>query len=147
MTPIPQVARTLREILTTTAAEAGRATRFVPRTSPLHSATFSQTWVFGLLGHPQATLAALPPTAAAVGIELSPQALDQRFTAPAAAGLPQVRLTAIARGITAEPVALPLLTRFTAVYVQESSTIILPEVCAARGPAVGGARRPAPAQP
>ena len=34
MTTIPQVARALREILTTTAAEAGRATRFVQRTSP-----------------------------------------------------------------------------------------------------------------
>ena len=47
MTTIPQVARTLREILTTTAAEAGRATRFVQRTSPLNGATFSQTLVFG----------------------------------------------------------------------------------------------------
>jgi hypothetical protein len=56
MTTIPQVARALREILTTTAAEAGRATRFVQRTSPLNGATFSQTLVFGFLGNPQATL-------------------------------------------------------------------------------------------
>ena len=56
MTTIPQVARAMREILTTTAAEAGRATRFVQRTSPLNGATFSQTLVFGFLGNPQATL-------------------------------------------------------------------------------------------
>jgi hypothetical protein len=37
------------------------------------------------------------------------QALDQRFTASAAACLHQVLLTAIARVITAEPVAIPLL--------------------------------------
>jgi hypothetical protein len=40
MTTLPQVARAMREMLTTTAA-AGRATRFVQRTSPLSGATFS----------------------------------------------------------------------------------------------------------
>jgi hypothetical protein len=138
MTTIPQVARALREILTTTAAEAGRATRFVQRTSPLNGATFSQTLVFGFLGNPQATLEELTQTAATLGIEISPQALDQRFTASAAACLHKVLLTAIARVITAEPVAIPLLERFTAVYVQDSSTIILPEVFTAQWPGCGG---------
>jgi DDE family transposase len=138
MTTIPQVARAMREILTTTAAEAGRATRFVQRTSPLSGATFSQTLVFGFLGNPQATLEELAQTAAALGIEISPQALDQRFTASASACLHQVLLTAMARVITAEPVAIPLLERFTAVYIQDSSTIILPAVFAAQWPGCGG---------
>jgi hypothetical protein len=138
MTTIPQVARALRDILTTTAAEAGRATRFVQRTSPLNGATFSQTLVFGFFGNPQATLEELAQTAATLGIEISPQALDQRFTASAAACLQQVLVTAIARVITAEPVAIPLLERFTAVYVQDSSTIILPEVFAAQWHGCGG---------
>ena len=138
MTTIPQVARTMREILTTTAAEAGRATRFVQRTSPLNGATFSQTWVLGFLGNPQATLEELTQTAAAWGVEITPQALDQGFTASAAACLHQVLLTASARVITAEPGAIPLLERFPAVYGQESSTIILPEVFAAQWHGCGG---------
>ena len=48
MTTIPQVARAMREILTTTADAAARTARFVQRTSPLSGATFSQTLVFGL---------------------------------------------------------------------------------------------------
>ena len=40
--------------------------------------------------------------------------------------------------ITAEPVAIPLLERFTAVYVQDSSTIVLPEVFAAQWHGCGG---------
>src|SRR4029450_54328 len=100
MTTIPQVARALREILTTTAAEAGRATRLVPRTSPLNGAPFSQTGVFGLLGNPRATLEELAPTAAALDVAISPQALDQRLTASAAACLPPVLLTVIARVVT-----------------------------------------------
>jgi len=138
MTTIPQVARAMREILTTTAAEAARTTRFVQRTSPLSGATFSQTLVFGFLGNPQATLEELTQTAATLGVAISPQALDQRFTASAAACLEHVLLTAIARVITAEPVTIPLLQRFTAVYVQDSSTIVLPEVCAAQWHGCGG---------
>ena len=71
MTTIPQVARALREILTTTAAEVGRATRFVQRTSPLNGATFSQTLVFGFLGNPQATLEEITQTAAVYGVGCS----------------------------------------------------------------------------
>jgi hypothetical protein len=128
----------MREILTTTAAEAGRATRFVQRTSPRDGATFSQTLVFGFLGNPQATLEELTQTAAAWGVAISPQALDQRFTASAAPCLHQVLLTANARVITAELVAIPLLERFAAVYVQGSSTIILPDVFAAQWHGCGG---------
>src|ERR1041385_4989169 len=107
MTTIPQVARTMREILTTTANEAARTTRFVQRTSPLSGATFRQTLVFGFLGNAQATLEELVQTAATLGIAISPQALDQRFTTSAATCLEQVFLAAIARVITAEPVTIP----------------------------------------
>jgi hypothetical protein len=46
----------MRELVTTTAAEAGRTTRFVQRASPLSGATFRQPLVFGFFGNPQATL-------------------------------------------------------------------------------------------
>ena len=68
MTTIPQVAHAMREILTTTADEAARATRFVQRTSALGGATFSQTLVFGFLGNPRATLEELTQTAATLGV-------------------------------------------------------------------------------
>jgi hypothetical protein len=69
----------MREIVTTTAAEAGRATRFVQRPSPRSGATFRPTFGFGFLGHPQATLEARTQTAAALGVELSPPALEPTF--------------------------------------------------------------------
>jgi hypothetical protein len=65
MTTIPQVARTMREILTPVAAAAARTTRFVLRRSPLGGATFSQTLVFGFLGTPEASLEERSQTAAA----------------------------------------------------------------------------------
>jgi len=138
MTTLPQVARAMREIFTTPADEAARTTRFVQRTLPLGGATFSQTLVFGFLGNPQAPLEALTQTAATLGPVISPQALDQRFSASAAAWLQQVLGAAIARVITAEPVTIPLRRRLTAVYVQDSSTIVLPEVFAAQWHGCGG---------
>jgi hypothetical protein len=138
MTTIPQVARAMREILTTTAEEAGRTTRFVQRMSPLGGATFSQTLAFGFLANPQASLEELTQTAAALGLSITPQALDQRFTAAAAACLEQVLSAAITQVMAAEPVAIPLLARFPAVYLQDSSTIVLPDALATRWQGCGG---------
>jgi Transposase DDE domain len=137
-TTIPQVARAMREVLTTTADATAKATQFVRRTSPLGGATFSQTLVFGFLGNPQASLEELAQTAATLGVPITPQALDQRFTPAAAACLAQVLRAAITRIITADPVAIPLLERFTAVCVQDSSTIVLPDTLAAVWQGCGG---------
>jgi hypothetical protein len=138
MTTIPQVASAMREILTTTADETARATRFVQRQSPLGGATFSQTLVFGFLGNPQATLEELAQTATTLGVAITPQALDQRFTPAAATCLAQVLRSAIRRVMAADPVAIPLLDRFTAVYLQDSSTIVLPDMLATVWRGCGG---------
>lgn len=84
MATIPQVARAMREILTTTADDAARTTHFVQRQSRRGGATVSQTLVVGFLSNPQATLEELAQTAATLGGRITPQALDQRFTAAAA---------------------------------------------------------------
>ncbi len=49
-TAIPQMARAMREVLTTTADAAAKATQFVHRTSPLGGAIFQPDlglWLFG----------------------------------------------------------------------------------------------------
>lgn len=142
MTTIPQGARAMREILTTVADVAARTTRFVQRRSPRGGATFSQTLVFGFLGHPQASLEEWAQTAATLGVSVTPQALEQRFTPAAAACLEHVLRAAITRVIAADPVAIPLLARFPGVWVQESSTIVLPEALAAVWHGCGGSTTP-----
>jgi hypothetical protein len=138
MTTIPQVARAMRAILTTTADAAAHTTRFVQRQSRLGGATFSQTLVFGFLAKPQASLEELAQTAAGVGVAITPQALDQRFTQAAAACLKEVLHAALARVVTAAPVAIPLRARFTAVCLQDSSTIVLPDALAPVWQGCGG---------
>src|SRR4029453_14731109 len=99
---------------------------------------FTQTLVFGFLGNPQASLEELTQTAATLGVEISPQALDQRFTMAAATCVKQVLDAALTHVITADPVAIPLLARFTAVSVQDSSTIVLPDALAPVWQGCGG---------
>jgi Transposase DDE domain len=138
MTTIPQVARAMRAMLTTVAEAAARTTRFALRRSPLGGATFSQALVFGFLRHPQASLEDLRQTAAALGVDITPQALDQRFTEAAAACLKEVLHAALARVVAAHPVAIPRLARFTAVARQESSTILWPDILAPVWQGCGG---------
>jgi len=139
MTTVPQLATALQTLLTTTADATARATRFVQRRSKLSGAAFVQALVFAWLADPQATVEARAQVAAATGVTISPQGLEQRCTERAALFLEQLLCVAVRTVIAAEPVALPLLQRFTAVVLQDSSTIVLPDVLAPWWPGCGGA--------
>ncbi len=138
MPTIPQVAAAMHTVLTATADTAARATRFVQRASKLGGASFTQTLVFGWLANPQATLDELAQTAATVGVPITAQGLDQRFTPTAAACLQQVLAAAVDTVLMADPVAVPSLQRFTGVYLQDSTTITLPDAVADLWPGCGG---------
>lgn len=143
MTTIPEVARALRDVLTTSADGAAEASGFVQRRSKLTGALFVQTAVYGWLATPLAGVQQLSRMAGALGVAISPQGLDQRFTAEAAACLQRVLAAAVRRLVTTDPVAIPILDRFAGVYVQDSTTIGLPAALAADWPGCGNATTPA----
>jgi hypothetical protein len=138
MTTIAHVATTMQEILGPVADCAAQATGFVQRTSKLSGAAFVQTLVFGWLAQPQASLAQLAQTAATVGVAITPQGLDARFSPAAAECLREVLERAVRAVITADPVAIPVLRRFTQVAVQDCTIISLPAVLGATWPGCGG---------
>ena len=124
---IDQVADALQDVFGSVAQHLARETRFVQRESKLGGAHFVQTLVFTYLANPNATLEELSQTAAALGVEISPEGLTQRFTAEAATFLQQVLAAAVKRTLAADPLAIPLLERFAAVYLEDSTTIVLPD--------------------
>lgn len=138
MTTVADLTQTLQTLVTTTAETAARRTGFVQRRSKLTGAAFVQALVFGWLANPHATVEALAQMAAAVGVVISPQGLDQRCTEAAAAFLEEVLAAAVRAVVAAEPVAIPLLQRFTAVALLDSSTIVLPDALAPWWPGCGG---------
>lgn len=138
MDTIAQVATTMQQVLTTTAQELGRTTGFVQRASKLDGAGFTQAWVFACMATPMPTWEDVSQSAATIGVAISPQGLEQRCGEPAAALLEAVLAVSVQQVIAAEPVAIPLLARFTHVFVQDSSTIVLPPALTAHWRGCGG---------
>jgi hypothetical protein len=127
MTSLAQVAAALQHVLTEVADGAAREVGFVRRVRKWTGATFVQTLVLGWLGNPAASLSELTQVAAKLGVTVSAQGLTQRFGEQAATLLQRVLAAAIEQVIAAEPVAVPLLQRFTGVVILDSSTIALPD--------------------
>lgn len=139
MTTIPQLARELQNLFTTTADDLARQVGFIKRRRQWTGATFAQTLVFGWLADPDASLSALTRMAAGLGVTVTNQGLDDRFTDQAVAFFQRLLQAGVATLIAAAPVALPILRRFTEVTILDSSTVSLPEPLAATWPGKGSA--------
>ncbi len=127
MSTIADLDEAMRHLLCSTADQLARPSGLVQRQAKLSGPLFAQILVFGWWANPQATLEQLCLTAAELGCELSPQAIDQRFTPAAATFLQQLLTAATNYAITGNPVLLPLWQRFSAVEVRDTSQISLPQ--------------------
>jgi hypothetical protein len=142
MTTIPKLSRTLSEVVTERADALARVSVFLRRRSKLSGSVFVQTLVFGWLGTPTAGIGLLSRLAGALGVRITPQGLEQRFTKQAATYLQEVLAAGVQRLVESEPAAVPVLRRFTGVYVQDSTTVPLPDDLAAAWPACGNSKAP-----
>lgn len=138
MPSILQLAQALQHVLTDVARQAARDTGFIRRQRAFDGAQFVQTLVFAWLKYPQASLEELVDVAASLGVSISPQALAERFSASAVACLDQVLQAALSQLIAADPLATPLLARFAAVLLHDSTTITLPDALAEQFRGCGG---------
>ena len=139
MSSLPQLATALQQVLQHAPLTVATTSGFCQRHSKCSAAHFVQTTVLGWAARPDATLAELAGVSALGGVALSPQALDQRLRAPASA----VVLEAVLAAVTAQllpglPVALELLTRFPAVLLLDSTTVVLPDALATWWAGCGG---------
>lgn len=127
---IPQVTHAMQTLLTTTTEAAAATLQFEkrPDRAKFTPSTLVQTLVYGWLANPTATVEQLAQMADRLGVDVSPQAIDQRFTEATAALLQDVLLASVQQVIAADPVTLPILQRFTSVRVHDSTSIGLPDV-------------------
>ena len=131
MTTIAQVVTTMQTVLGSVADAAARETGLVQRASKLTGAKFVQTLVWGWLAKGDSTLEELSQTAISLGVAITPQGVDARFSPQAAACLAQVLAAAVQELLDADEGESTLLSRFTGVYVLDSTTIALPDCLAA----------------
>ncbi len=142
METVTQVSQAMQTVLTTLAEEADTELRYTkrPDLAKFSASTLVQTLVLGWLAHPEATVEQLAQTAATVGVDVSPQAIDQRFTFAAADLLRAVLLGSVQQVIAGDPVAIPIRQRVAGVRVHASTTIVLPDVLANHAQGCGGQR-------
>ena len=140
MSTIPQVSQAMQQLMTSAAEAADIKLHYTkrPDRAKFTASTLIQTLVLGFLAHPDARVEQLAQSAARVGVEVSPQAIDQRFTLATAALLQEVVTASMQHLIAADPVAIPILQRFTGVRVHDSTTIVLPDALAEQWQGCGG---------
>jgi hypothetical protein len=138
MDMLSRVAEAMQTILTVVADQMAVTSGFIKRLRKLSGCLFVQTLVFGWLSNPEATLDELSQTAATLGLEITPQGLDKRFTPEASECLKQVLEASVETVITVDSQSLPILQRFNGVYLQDSSTITLPDELSALWLGCGG---------
>mgnify|MGYP002085310260 CR=1 FL=1 len=139
MSSLPQLATALQQVLQLAPLTLEATTGFCQRRSKCTAALFVQTTVLGWAANPAATLAELAGVSAACGVTLSPQALEQRLRTPAAAQLlEQVLAHVVQQALPGLPTTLPLLQRFPAVLVLDSTTVRLPDALAPIWAGCGG---------
>lgn len=141
MNNVPQIAEAMQRVLVEEAEAAARSSGFVQRRSKMTASLFAQTLVFGWMDNPEATLEELAQVAAALGLFITPQGLDGRFSQVAASLMNAVLNTALSQVVVNREVAsMAVLDRFNGLYICDSTVISLPSVLAALWPGLGNNR-------
>ena len=129
MSILHQVPAKMQMILETVPDEVAVNTGLVKRKRKLTGSALAQILVLGWLENPEASYQHLTETAAALGIQVSRQALEQRLTLETTEML-KLTLDAATTEmleVAGRREALPLLQQFQGVYVQDSTWITLPD--------------------
>ena len=126
-TTITELCATLQNLLIADAERLGRASGFIQRQRKLSGASFVQSLVFGWQANPKASLEELCQSAAACGVQISPQGLQDRLNSPQASVFLQEMLEQSLSYVVSGQSQMPArLEQFAGIYLQDSTTITLP---------------------
>ncbi len=128
MMSVSQFEEALREIMGPQANELAKKTGFVrrERKEGVTGSNFVQTLVFGWLSKGDATLGQLTQMAQNCDLEITESGLSQRFTKEAAEFLWKIGEKVTSYAMKTEAADIPVLKRFQAVILEDSTVISLP---------------------
>lgn len=138
METVRRIAGVVQALVTEWADEVDEQTHVIRRKRKFSAATLARTFVFGFLARPRATDEDLAKMAAVVGVSVSTQAIEQRYSRR----LVEFLEALFRKGVTAlvqAPKCVPgVLERFVDVLLLDSTTISLPLELADQFPGCGG---------
>ncbi len=127
----------LCELFGPRANELARSSGCVQREREINGATLARTLVFGFLENPEASYNDLQQTMAAQGVVVSPQAIEQRMRAGADAFFLQLCQSLLTDVIVGPDCPLGTLSGFNGVYLQDGTSISLPDEAKEQWPGSG----------
>ena len=130
MTTITHFVETVQRIVEEEAEQLAREVGFIKRARMLSGADFVQSLIFGWLQEPEITLDGLTQVLERREVSISASGLSQRFTPEAATLVQRVLERLSAQQMQVEPVEIALLKQFSAVLLEDSSSITLPSALA-----------------
>ncbi len=127
MITVPRMASLLRRVFEQDARALAREMGVIKRERKVNGATLALLLVLGWLHEPEAGPSALARFAGSLGVTISKQGIEEHWTYGTAEWLYAVLLRAVQCLISAKAVTVPLLQRFAGVYIEDGSTIRLPD--------------------
>lgn len=137
-TVVVDAGEAMRTLLESMAEEVAEETGVVQRQRKFSAATLAQTFVLGFLQKSDASDEDLAAMAGAVGTQVTPQAVEQRFSPRLVTFLSMLFCRAVRLLVRSRKSLAPLLDRFTDVLVMDSTTVTLPDELAGEFPGCGG---------
>jgi len=129
---VERIPLALQAIFGSISDDAARNCGFVRRQRGFAGSEFVRALVFGWLARPRAAIESLAET-----LGISGSGLQQRLTAAAVECLRLVLFEAVQMLLSSRCARIPLLGKFTGVYVEDCSTISLPAALAEQFPGCG----------
>lgn len=138
MAIIVKVGGALQEVFGAAAEAAAAATGVIVRLRKFSPTTLARTFVLGFLRDPNASDEKLAQLAAECGVDVTPQAIEQRHTPKLVAFFKDLFTRAVAIQVGGTKALAPILERFVNVTVLDSTTIVLPDSAEEEFPGCGG---------
>jgi hypothetical protein len=135
---ITKVSATVQALFGTLAEEVAKDHPVVLRQRKFSTATLARTFIFGFLDKPRASDEELAQMAALCGVQVTTQAIEQRQTVRLAEFLEALFRRATQCVVKSHKTLAPLLERFAAVLILDSTTTVLPDALRDRFPGCGG---------
>jgi hypothetical protein len=135
---ITKTAEAVERLFGAMAEEVAKDHPVVLRKRKFTTATLAQTFILGFLAKPRASDEELAQMAALRGVEVSTQAVEQRHTPRLARFLEALFRRATQQIVKSQTSLAPLLERFAAVFILDSTTTTLPDALRDRFPGCGG---------
>lgn len=135
---IARMSAVFQSVFSDCAGEANRKSQAVQRVRKFTPGLLAQTFLLGFLQRPTANSEQLAATAAACGVDVSPQAIEQRYSSRLCEFFRELLFLMVKKSLHSDESLASILDRFTEVKLLDSSSIQLPDSQHLEFPSCGG---------